>query len=66
MAGAASAVEDPRCLDAFGRLDEQRLDETAESVEPEVVAFGPCRCFEQTIHAIETGNSNCQENVDDA
>ncbi len=50
MAGAASAVEDPRRLDAFGRLAEQRLDETAESVEPEVVAFGPCRCFEQAIH----------------
>ena len=50
VAGAAAAVEDPRRLDAAGRLGEQRLDETAESVEPEVIAFGPCRGFEQAVH----------------
>jgi len=50
-ARAASTVEEPQPRSVAGRLLQQRRDELPESTEPEMVAFGARRRFEQSIHA---------------
>jgi hypothetical protein len=52
VARAAPAVEREQGARGAGGFGEQRLDETAEPAEPEVIALGARRGFEQSIHRL--------------
>jgi hypothetical protein len=58
VSGAAAAVEEPQPLAAerAGRLVEQRRDEAAEPVEPEMFALGARGHFEKSIHVYNRRN----------
>ena len=60
VAGAASAVEDARlvAIDGSGGVLEQRPHETAESVEPEMIALGARSHFEKSIHVYNRRERN--------
>ena len=52
VAGAAAAIEDQRIGDAGGGPDEQRRDEAAKTLEPEVSTLGARGGFEQSVHVV--------------
>src|SRR5262245_13780689 len=54
VAGAASAIEDRRCLAAAYRVGEQRCHEAPESTEPEMILLGERGGLQESIHHADT------------